>query len=268
MADWPHQAQTFELRKHIFAVRNELKAGWSEHIYHHALERALRANDIPVLSKPRRTLTHRDAEIHVFEPDIIAWNEIILELKVLPYQPQFASGHYAQIIHYLKFFQMDLGLLVNFAPTRVHSKRVIWKEPELDVMEDYRDNLSSLTSSQRVLFQRLHSILLDIARQHGLGYTDSIYRKLVEVELHYQQIGAQSEIEVQAKWREKSLAFHKTPFMLIDNQILVHICSLPGFPPVYEFARTKTYLESLGLEFALLVNFGHRQLQIYGVSKD
>lgn len=100
MTDWPHQAQTFELRKHIFAVRNELKAGWSEHIYHHALEQALRSANIPVLSKPRRALTHRGIEIHVFGPDLIAWDEIILELKLLPYQSQFAREHYAQIIHY------------------------------------------------------------------------------------------------------------------------------------------------------------------------
>lgn len=122
--------------------------------------------------------------------------------------------------------------------------------------------------SQHELHQRLRSIILDVAQQYGLGYAGTIYRKLVVAELQYQQIDVRNEIEVQAKWKERPLALHKTPFMLIDNQILVHICSLPGFPSVYEFTQTKTYLESLGLEFALLVNFSHRQLQIYGVSKD
>ena len=125
MANWPHQAQTFELRRHIFRVRNELKAGWSEHIYHHALERSLQAASIPVLSKPRRTLTHRGVEIHIFEPDLIVWDSIILELKVLPYQSAFAGEHYAQLIHYLKSFKVDLGLLVNFAPSKVSIKRII-----------------------------------------------------------------------------------------------------------------------------------------------
>jgi hypothetical protein len=31
---------------------------------------------------------------------------------------------------------------------------------------------------------------------------------------------------------------------------------------------TKTYLNSLGLKFGLIVNFGKKQLQIYGVSPD
>ena len=39
-------------------------------------------------------------------------------------------------------------------------------------------------------------------------------------------------------------------------------------PTGYDFARTKTYLSSLGLKFGLIVNFGKRQLQIYGVSPD
>ncbi len=213
-------------------------------------------------------MTHRGVEIHIFEPDIIAWNEIILELKVLPYRSQFAREHYAQIIHYLKFFQMDLGLLVNFAPTRVYIKRVIWKEPELDVMEDYRDSLSRLSIPQGNLYQRLRGALLDIAKQYGLGYADTIYRKLIEAELRYQHISVQDELEVQARWRNRPLALHKTPFMLVADQFLLHICSLADYPHLYEFARTKTVLNNLGLEFAILVNFGHKQLQIFGIANE
>jgi hypothetical protein len=39
-------------------------------------------------------------------------------------------------------------------------------------------------------------------------------------------------------------------------------------PARYDFARTKTYLNNLGLKFALIVNFGKGQLQIYGVNPD
>ncbi|MCP4164341.1 MAG: GxxExxY protein [Chloroflexi bacterium] len=97
-----HEEQTYQLRGPIFEVRNELQAGWSEHIYHHALERLLRNHGIQFESKPRRALVHRNSEVHTFEPDLIVWDSIILELKVLPYQNNFASEHYAQLIHLLE----------------------------------------------------------------------------------------------------------------------------------------------------------------------
>lgn len=51
-----HADKTFVLRKHIFAVRNELGAGWSEFVYHEALARSLDVAGIPVQSQPHRQL--------------------------------------------------------------------------------------------------------------------------------------------------------------------------------------------------------------------
>jgi hypothetical protein len=56
--------------------------------------------------------------------------------------------------------------------------------------------------------------------------------------------------------------------LLIANTLLLHVCALPERPAAYEFASMKTYLEALGLHFGLLVNFGYRQLQIFGLAAD
>lgn len=53
MSELRHSDKTSELRGLIFKVRNELKGGWSEEVYHQALVHALQDNDIPVVSKPR-----------------------------------------------------------------------------------------------------------------------------------------------------------------------------------------------------------------------
>ncbi len=100
-----HEDLTYQLRGLVFQVRNELDAGWSEEVYHQALLQALRAEAIPVQSKLRRTLSHRGVEVHLFEPDLIVWDTIILELKALPYQNHFLGEQYAQVIHYLKFYE-------------------------------------------------------------------------------------------------------------------------------------------------------------------
>lgn len=92
-----HEKLTYELRGLIFEVRQKLKTGWPEEVYHQGLLQLLLDRDIPVHSKPRKAIVHRGYEVHVFECDLIVWDLIILELKVLPFST-FAAGHYAQII--------------------------------------------------------------------------------------------------------------------------------------------------------------------------
>jgi GxxExxY protein len=263
-----YEKKTYQLRGLIFEVRNELKAGWSEDIYHQALVELLQDNHIPVFSKLRRSLSHRNVEVHIFEPDLIVWDTIILELKALPYQTKFIGEHYAQIIHYLKFFEKDLGLLVNFAPARVKIKRVIWDEPELDVFEDYSKIKSVLSDKDKADLRQIRHHILEIAQQYGLGYPETVYRKIVAIEMAYHTIPCLTDFEVPARWNGAVLGSHKTSLLLVADNYLVHIRALLDYPTEYDLTRTKTYLASLGLKFGLVVNFGRRQLQIYGVKAE
>ena len=97
--DFPSDEMTYALRGAIFDVRNELKSGWSEHVYHHALERLLRARGYPVTSKPRRMLVHRGIEIHQFEPDLIVWP---------------STYEFARLKTALASLGLPFALLVNF----------------------------------------------------------------------------------------------------------------------------------------------------------
>ena len=61
------------------------------------------------------------------------------------------------------------------------------------------------------------------------------------------------------------LAYHKTQLLLAVGKYLIHIRSLLDYPTQYDFSRMNTYLNSLELQFGFVVNFGKRQMQIYGV---
>ena len=113
MTELRHEKLTYELRGVLFEAHNMLKLGWPEEAYHQAVTHLLEHKGIPVLFKPRRPVIHRGIEVQLFECDLIAWDTIILEFKMLPFST-FAPAHYAQIIHYLKCWSKDLGLLVNF----------------------------------------------------------------------------------------------------------------------------------------------------------
>jgi GxxExxY protein len=266
--DLLHSEKTKELRGLIYNVRNTLEAGWSEEVYHQALLHELRENNIPTVSKFRRSLVHRSAEIHLFEPDLIVWDTIILELKALPYQHEFSGEQYAQLIHYLKFFGKDLGLLVNFGPSRVKIKRVIWNEPKLEILEDYEKIKSGLSDQDRNCLRQIRQHVLTIANQFGLGYPETTYRKLIAIELLHHELPCVSDMGLTAVWHNQELSRHTTSHLHVADSYLLHNRSLLERPAAQDFAATKTYLKNLGLRFGLIVNFGRKQLQIFDVKSD
>jgi GxxExxY protein len=262
-----HEKLTYELRGLVFEVRKKLKTGWSEEIYHQGLVELLRGKDIPVHSKPRKPIIHRGIEVQVFECDLMVWDLIILELKVLPFT-SFAARHYAQLIHYLKCWAKDLGLLVNFGPTRAEIERFVWDEPELEIHENYDSIKSGMTDTDRSYLHRVRQSILAIGQQYGLGYPETMYRRIAAIEMNHNGLSCQAEIEIPARLDGCVLAQHSSDHLLIEDNYLLNIRSLLDQPTRYDFARTKTYLNSLGLKFGLIANFGKRQLQIYGVNPD
>ena len=267
MTNFRYEELTYQLRGLIFEARRRLKTGWTEEVYHRGMVQLLQDKSVPFYSKPRKTIVHQGVEVKKFEADLIVWDTIILELKALPFAT-FAPGHYAQIIHYLKCWDKNLGLLVNFGPTRAQIKRVVWDEPELEIVEDYDSIKSIITDTERVPLRQIRESILDIGRQYGLGYPETMYWKIIAIELAHIGLGCQTHTQITIKWGELDLANFLSDHLLVENSYLLNICSLFEHPPKYEFARTKTYLNSLGLRFGLLINFGKKQLQIYGVSSD
>ena len=80
-----YEKLTYELRGLIFEAHKKLKIGWPEEIYHEGLVQLLQDKGISVQSKPRKTFMHRDVAVDLFECDLIVWDLIILELKMLPF---------------------------------------------------------------------------------------------------------------------------------------------------------------------------------------
>ena len=260
-----HEVLTSKLRALIFQVRNELASGWSEEIYHQVFVHILQKNGIPTLSKPRRVLWHRGIEVHLFEPDIIVWDKIILELKSLPYQSEFIGEQYGQIINYLKFWQMDLGLLVNFGPTKVVIKRVLWDEPKLEIAEMYEDIQPYLAEEDRIKLRQIRHHILTIAQQYGLGYPETIYRRIIAIETACHGLECVSDVGITPVWADCELPRHVTHYLQVEGKYLICVRAFAEYPHPFEFAALKTSLKLLGLEFGLIVNFGRKALQIHGV---
>jgi|JI10StandDraft_1071094.scaffolds.fasta_scaffold363153_2 GxxExxY protein len=260
-----HADKTFQLRNWIYLVRKKLDSGWNEETYHLALYKTIQEHNVPVEFKPKRVLYHRDNAVHTFEADLIVWDLIIVECKALPFERNFIGEHYAQVIHYLKFYGMDLGLLVNFAQSPVLIERVLWDTPIPTISENYDYFQQGLTPVDRDNLLRIRQIIQLVIKQYGLGYPETVYRRIIAIEASYVGLTCVSDVEIQANWNGQQLPLHATPLLLIDGCYLLHIRAMLDNPTEYDFRRIKTYLRSLGLKFGLVVNFGKQQAQIFSV---
>ena len=252
----------------IFEVRNELGGGWSEGIYHQALVKSFEKNGIQYKSKPRFPLVHHDAEVYCYEPDIIVWDKIILELKVLPRfrLNNFPSENEGQLIQYLKKCDKKLGMLINFAHSKVGIKRIAYEPPEMEIEEDYEKIQGKLTDQERQSLQKIRTTLLHLAKQFEVGYTDHVYKKLIALEFDQQGIQCKEDPELITYWNNEKIGVQQVNQLLVNNKFLILVRSTLERPTTYDYIQTRSFLEALGLKVGLIVNFGKHKFQIIGTS--
>lgn len=266
MHELRHSKLSYELRGLIFETRNRLRMGWPEEVYHQGMERLCVERNVPVQSKPRRSVRHRGVEIQTLECDMLARDTAILEFKVLP-NSKFAPRHYTQVINYLKCWKKDLGLLVNFGPFNTQIERVVWDEPVLQVTEDY-DALASLSSEEQASLEHARQVILGVAEQHGLGYSDAIYRSMLAVEARHFGLACEMNATIPARWGASTLSEYQSDHLLLDGYCLLNVRALLDRPSHYDLGRTRTFMRALGLKLGLLVNFGKKQLHILALGSD
>jgi GxxExxY protein len=116
--------ETYSIRGAIFEVYKELGNGFLEAVYQEALEKELAIQNIPFLAQQEIKLFYKGAPLkQVYKPDLICYNQIILELKATS---KILPEHEAQLINYLKATKLKLGLLVNFGNyPKVEIKRFV-----------------------------------------------------------------------------------------------------------------------------------------------
>lgn len=248
----------------IYQVRNELGAGRSEEIYHQALVSALTETGIPFESKPRRTLLHRDVSIQTFEPDLIIYDKIILELKVLKdyKQRNFPPYSQQQLLRYLKFYQFKLGLLVNFAHSKVGLCRMIFEETHSEFDEEYSRMIDHTSSEDKLLLRQIRAHIKRIGDQYGYGYSHETYQKIISVEMAHHNIDCVCDLKIPATFQGKVVGSQSTTFMKIGGKFLFNVRALiDGLTP-HDFLTTRTFLSELGLKVGWVVNFGRDNITI------
>ena len=109
-------------------------------------------------------------------------------------------------------------------------------------------------------------IILELKVLPYSGFAASHLAQIIHyLKCWHKGLGILMNLTIPARWREHRLMDYETEHLLVANRFLVHVRSIFEKPPKYDFARMKTYLNALDQNIGLIVNFGKKQLQIFGV---
>ncbi len=112
MNDFLHKDETYKIIGACFEVYKEKGCGFLEPVYQECLEFELGLQDIPFAAKQPLRLTYKNHPLkHSYEPDLICFDKIVVELKAVS---ALADEHRAQLLNYLNATGLEVGLLVNF----------------------------------------------------------------------------------------------------------------------------------------------------------
>jgi GxxExxY protein len=257
------EEQTRILRRCIFDVHNEVGVGYPEESYHQAFLVCCAQRNVPVLSKRSGHLQHRGRLVHTFQYDVLAYGEIILELKALP--GGFAREHFVQILSYLKFWQKPLGLLVNLGQEKAKIERLPFHEKTLAVTEDYTYIPSALSADEKRLLRGIREGVLTVARTYGLGYGDSVYVGLLLTEWEHRQLSVGSGLMSPVRFENTTIGDFPVDALLVGGRVLCCVTALKDEIGPFEIGKTQSYLRAMDLPVGMIINFGKQALQMRGV---
>lgn len=104
-------------------VHTGLGCGFMEKVYQEALAIQLYEAGIPFeREKPIHIYYHGNELSCSYIPDFIIDNKMILEIKAVK---EIDDIHKAQTINYLRATKLQVGYIVNFGETRLHTERLV-----------------------------------------------------------------------------------------------------------------------------------------------
>ena len=267
MTDIIEKELSYRINGCIFDVHNEGGPGLREECYQSALKVRLNQAGLPFLAKPqtRRELSYLEQVADIFEPDFVVAERVILELKAHP--EGLPASAFRQTINYVKYWRLELGLLVNFAEADAEIRRVVFHEPKSELEEncDYvRGQMSDAVRDKLIV---VREALLAIHAEFGVGYSDSTYRNLLAIGFRQRGLPCDSEVTAQPVFREHRLPTSLITPLAIDGGILVQIEAIHDGVTKRAIRTMQTHLECLNADVGVIASFGQSRFEVRAVRR-
>jgi GxxExxY protein len=114
--------ETHRILGHAFAVVNEVGHGLHEKIYEVSLAVAFKQDQIPFDQQRRFPVTFRGVEVGEFVPDLVVFDSVIVDTKVIGRITDHERG---KMINYLRIAALRVGLILNFKHARLEWDRIV-----------------------------------------------------------------------------------------------------------------------------------------------
>lgn len=117
---------TYKINGAAFAVHRRLGHTHKEKIYQQAMEAELERYGLAFEAQKNLPVYDDGRLVGYYVPDLIVENLVIVELKALGFLDQ---THLAQVICYLDFARLPIGLLIDFGRRSLKPRRVFPSPP-------------------------------------------------------------------------------------------------------------------------------------------
>ncbi|MFB0508942.1 MAG: GxxExxY protein [bacterium] len=119
--DLLHSDLTHEVLGAAFEVHNYLGCGFLEKVYENALLEEFRIRNLPCVNQKSTGISYKGKSVGNYIADIIIDEKVIVEVKACE---RIEKIHEAQLLNYLKATGIEVGLILNFAKTKLEYKRL------------------------------------------------------------------------------------------------------------------------------------------------
>ena len=127
-----HRELTEKIIGVFYDVYNELGYGFLESVYEESLVIALLETCLKVERQLAIPVWFRGHQVGQFRGDILVEGKVLLELKSTR---TLEAAHEAQLLHYLKSTEIEIGLLLNFG-SRPQFRRLLFDNHRKKIREN------------------------------------------------------------------------------------------------------------------------------------
>ncbi len=109
------------------------------------------------------------------------------------------------------------------------------------------------------LVHRVIGAAIEVHRELGPGYLESVYEEAMAVELESQLIGFDRQLMFTVPYKDQKVGEGRIDF-LVEGRLIVELKAVDKLIPIHT-AQVISYLKATGCKLGLLINFNERLLR-------
>ena len=120
-------------------------------------------------------------------------------------------------------------------------------------------------NNNKFLYQELTGKIIhcciDVHKELGCGFLEKVYQEALAIVFKEEGIDFEREKHLPIQFRGTTLQCDYIADFVVDNKVILELKALAHLEPLFE-AQVINYLRATGLQVALLINFGQKELQV------